>query len=86
MTTHQCGAWENMGDDMGFMGSYGILWDLMGKSHRKMVVLWDFMGFYGILWDFMGFYGIYLLVMTNIEIQNGHVYRDYSLFRLGHFQ
>ena len=33
------------------------------ENHRKMVVSWDF----------MGFYGIYPLVMTNITIENHHL-------------
>ena len=59
-----------LGDSHGAMGKpIGKAWE-----NRKTVVLWDFMGFYGIfmgfLWDFigfygnfMGFYGIYPLVM-----------------------
>ena len=49
-----------------------LMADHSRKTMTKMVVLWDFMGFYGILWTFMkfmGVYGIYPLEMADIAIK-----------------
>ena len=43
--------------------------------------LWFYGGFMVVLWEFMGVYGSYLLVMTNIALENHHFQWENPLFQ-----